>query len=231
MRFTPITELPNVNLALPEYVPAEAIGLHEGRLDLLANLGGFASGVTITSYSGEITEYQPTILGVDSQGTALAGSKAVEKKANLSEEDFEEGGTMRLLHSHPPLTIRVNMAEVTDRVQQRRNKLREPGTWAPLLNQAIGHGLRSAAWDHYVRSPQYGELLTNAVSGAITFSYMHLSSAIINMANYNLSRIFIAYLYRTPPREVCWSLFPGVHPDRALLVSGLSRALKVVKKI
>jgi hypothetical protein len=32
-------------------------------------------------------------------------------------------------------------------------------------------------------------------------------------------------------KDMCWSLLPGIHPDRALLVSGLTHALKIVEKI
>ena len=54
------------NLRLPDYVPAERIGVNVDRLQRCMRLGGLDS-LIVNSYDGERTEYQDEITGVDHQ--------------------------------------------------------------------------------------------------------------------------------------------------------------------
>lgn len=229
MSFIPLSELQGerVNLALPEYVPQEQIGINVDRLDALARLGGFAAGVALTSFAGQTTEVQHTIVGHDGRGNAYAGASAV-RRVHASEEEF--GSSPFLIHGHPPLSIRINTPEVMQRIANANGRLRDPGVWAHELNNAITGSVRRASWNHYVRDVKHPEvaaiLLDQAASPNMTPTGI-TTTFVFN----NVVRGIWGVMGRARPSEVCWSLFPGIHPDRALLVAGLSRALKVVKKV
>lgn len=233
--FTPISELdPSMhNICLPDYAQPERIGVHLGRVSALAWLGGFQSdGVTITSYSGETTKDDVTVVGATFGGTLLAGS-VTETQAPLGESKFDAGAPQGLAHTRPPLSLTINTSEIEYRIGRAGASLREPKVWANMINQSIGSQLRAAAWDHNVRHAQWAEtgvygLCIGAVAaqgrGVGYYLGVPLAAATIRAVTERLAD-------GTDVKDSCWSVLPGVHPDRALMVSGLSCVLPTVKSL
>jgi hypothetical protein len=242
MSLTPVNEIdPMVwNVGLPEYVDDSKIGLNVGRLHRFARMGCFSNDVQISSYDGDVTQYNPMIVGADAQGNAFAGVGKV-KQARLGEGDFAdiEQSMWAGFHSRPPLRLRVNTSEISQRMQQEKSQLRDPAAWSRHLNRALGEGLRGASWQHQVRNMQLGEVGYFAISqifGIIDGDSLPELAGRAVFAN-NFSRLLGELLFsrghtkREVARNMCWSMFPCTHPDRALLLSGVTRALPVVRSL
>ncbi len=232
--FRPITDLdPSFGERMQDYAKPELIGVSTDRLGRLAWLGGFQRDVTLTAYDGKVTENHVTAVGATSEG-ALVGGSVHEVEAPLGRTEFE----MRpfdLVHSRPPLTIGVNISEIEGRIGRTRASMRDPKVWSDMLNASITSQARQAAWDHYVHHPQWGELgswTLGRLFGAAAFgthdAFSYVASVIFGIPE----RAFIAKMfYGRDIKDSCWSLLPGIHIDRALLVSGVSRALPVVRPL
>ena len=219
MDFRPLSELTErdrIFMELPELAPVEQIGINLTRLNKIAGIGGFATSVVLGSY------------------------EVVDKtdKDALAEPSFpfyhEQQSVWGLAHSRPPLTIFVNNTEARRRVEEEAGWLDDPDAWSKHLNHAIGHSLRKAAWEHYVHHPQYGEASTS-LGSILTTAHDGIDPLDIAFSIVVNSPVRAAALWlvegRQEAKDMCWSLSPVVHHDRALLVSGLTRALKIVKKI
>jgi hypothetical protein len=222
------------NVPLPEYLNESRIGLDYNRLHRFARLGGFASDISVNGYSGETSTYAPMIVGADAQGNAFAGAGKV-KQARLGEADLEEEQRkFGFMHRRPPLRLRVNVEEMTQRIQHSRARLRDPAAWANKLNGAIGEGLRQATWDHLVRTKEYGELTMHingsawaAIGGGTPQHYIN-QNIVMGLV---WGKLWGCMMEHRHLRDACWSLTPVVHPDRALLVSGLTRVRPIVKAL
>jgi hypothetical protein len=140
------------------------------------------------------------------------------------------------MHHSPFLDLRVNTSEITQRLQHEKANVRDPAAWAPHLNAAIGDGLRTAAWKHMVREPRFTEAIGPGGFLAVTSL---INTELFSDPNYypyavmtfNALRGTSSLVARVPLREICWSLTPIVHPDRAIAVSALTRMRKLVKAL
>ena len=228
MGFVPVTEaFDRVHLALPDYVPLDQIGIDLHRIDQIANLGGFASGVTIGSYSDpEI----PSICCDDDDAHPVVWTPGQGDLTEISYDDSHPRWSG--VHGHPPLDIRISMSELARRVSPDGSEVSDPAIWSQHIEGVIDVAMRDATWDHLVRRPQWGELLLTSIPGTIGGQFLSVPGTAWNFAWNNVTRLIIGtIIHGQKPTEVCWSLTPGVHPDRALLVSGVTRATRVIRKI
>jgi hypothetical protein len=235
--FIPLSQLEEScwNVRLPEFVDADRIGLHAGRLGVLANIAGYKDHVHVSSADGDTTEYNPMIVGGDSQGNAYGAMGGV-KSARLSNIEGYDDGHRGTLHTSPHLRITLNTAEMTQRLQHTKANVRAPEAWAAQLNDSIGDGLREAAREHMLGHPKYPELLNAAIAGTLLAVQVSPESSIAApgvlatwVLMYNAMKGMSSVIADAPLREVCWSAVPAVHPDRVLAVSALTRMRKLVK--
>lgn len=233
MSFSPIDSVEGVTISLPEYVPTEQIGINMQRLGHLGAIAGF-NEITITSFSGRTSSYEHSVVGHDGHGTAYAGATK-KVQVDLSEQDTGMRADSRsLIHSHPPLAIGINVEEVNQRLADEKAHLRDPRPWAKALNQAVGEGLRQATWRHHVREMQPLEALlylSGDFIGSVAVPEPSLERVGIALGGMNLIKYIFARTDGMPVKEICFSLFPMVHPDRAGIVSIASRGLRLVKAI
>jgi hypothetical protein len=241
MSFVPLSELQGerVNLQLPEYAPTEAIGINLERIDRLAHLGGFALGETsISTFSGGTTTHGLGVTGRNADGTAIAGA-ASTRNAERGRGTFEQDSHLGFCHGRPSLTVQVNQEEIVQRLSNA-SKLRDARAWSAQLDTSIARGLKRASWDHYVGGPHYMEMFI-ASAGIMARAALEFGGGIdsetpahvlMTVAIYNMVKgAGAAIADKADPREVCYSLIPGVHPDRALAVGALAKLLPLAKRV
>jgi len=225
------------DVKLPEYVDPDRIGIHTSRLGVLANLAGYKDHVHVISADGDTTQHNPMIVGNDSQGNAFGAMGGVKpaRLSNVEGLDYDRRGT---IHTSPFLQITVNTKEMTQRLQHKKANVRTPEPWAAQLNDAIGNGLRDAAWEHMIGHPKYPEIINAVWAGMIAgvtapeaSGPLALSSVAMGICMMNSLKGVSSIFANAPAREVCWSVLPIIHPDRALAVTGLTHMCKIVKAL
>ena len=243
-------------LTLPEYAPVDQIGVNIKRLGRLARLGGFNS-LKINGYRGDITSVSPEINDVDESGQATAGMRASVTKAplqksgvekpDLYEEEFYE-------YFWPNGTISVNVAAVDERVAEKRG-LRSGSVWADEINSAVKLGIRDSTSRHLLENPPSyikAKLATEPLLDTFVFYYIYNKfmgvGPDVSFTDYllffgatsgTISSTIYAAMYAAMPsirdrpsvNERRFSLFCGVHFDRAIAVNGLSRALPLARAL
>jgi hypothetical protein len=245
--FTPTAELVDLDhetiawdLALPDYAPSEAIGVHVPRLGRLARLGGFRT-LRISGYSGDTTSVSPEIDSVDDHGVATSTMRASVTKAKRIKLD--ELGPYRNAPQEYRWSdggVSLNITEI-DRIVGEKGGLRKPDIWSSEINSALKLGVRQAAKQNLIENTSLGEkMVTPALLGFFTV----MALAFHDTEREVLTAIGRSYLYyhvgwtsifnRIQGRHIQdrrWSLFEGIHLDRALAVNGISRALPLAKEI
>ena len=144
--------------------------------------------------------------------------------------------------SRTSLTLQINTAELTQRVQDS-GPSRDPANWATHINSALALGLRDATWRHLVGRPLPKAETILTVSAMCGASITHIAAApeimsVVMSAGWaglflpNIYRfIFTKGVLKRPLREAYFSLVPVMHFDRLAMVSGLSRAYRLAGTI
>ena len=240
----PATAFPD--LGIPDYAQPERILFNTRRIGRMAALGGFHGDVLISGYHGETTEYTPGITGQGADGSAFASMIGSVKKAPLA--DVGSAGFDPLGHIQHDLRLRVNTAELTDRLERQHANVRDPHSWARHLDQALGEGLRHAAWAHMARkNPPNFEVAISLIFGGALMS-APLFDALKNSPSWTIGALSLGYagtafvnnlgviqglLQRhndmSALRDGCYSMVPMWHIDRAAAVSVGTRLGKLVK--
>lgn len=133
----------------PEYVPEEQIGVNIGRIERLARLGGIEH-TRISCKIGEITSHEVEIVGVQDDGTAIAGKSGKADKASLSETVVEgrkrdsSFGIGFPEYEWGDAQVKINTVEIANRIMKNDWDLRHPTSWTHHLNKGIAKGLRAA---------------------------------------------------------------------------------------
>lgn len=246
----PLDQHPQLANAVPDYVPG--LGLNQTRLERLALWGCFDPDVQFKVESGESTTYSTTIVG--NLGNMALGGASGTKTPQLSRPDYDiavdgyaPDGLKHAycddVHTTPRLTVRINSTALQERVQAG-GKARDPKLWSRHLSQAIGNGVKEAAWSHLVSKTHIGELLVDGTMTAIFAALMAggiAASKDPSTASYIDTPLMgetILNAWRNlrsdkavSPKQVCWSLIPAVHLDRVGVVAGLAKVLPVVKPL
>ena len=189
--FTPLSELPPeiYSLELPDYVPADKIGVNTQRLGRIAQWACVQPDIHLGMYSGKVTEYTAGVGNVGADGSATFGLHGLQRKEPLSAVEVREKGCSHqqdqrlivankeaktlsiyvyvdrfLSHTNPGVTIRFNMPEMQDRLAKASLPVREPQHWAKLLDKGLTKGICDAAKQHLIYSyASKSELLTNGM--------------------------------------------------------------------
>lgn len=110
-----------LDMELPPHVDQDRLELNVLHLRAIHRAGAITASV-VGSYEGDITQSTPSVVGINADGSAIAGRSAVTKKAQKSKQflgdveyaDSEFGWTV--------LAHRVNRPEAADMVVERTRK-------------------------------------------------------------------------------------------------------------
>src|SRR5665213_1195228 len=177
---TPLAELEGFrsehlacNLNLPDYVPADQIGLDVPRLEKWAQLGGLAR-VQIGAEQSVQSQYQQEATGHDYDGSPTTGTEAVVSKANIVvvSTKNEENKCSSSEYWWANADITINSTELYDRVlamgREGGASAGDPNIWGRLIDKAIRQGIASAAKQQLLDNVSKYSKLVFAVTAAAT---------------------------------------------------------------
>lgn len=232
---------------IPGFAEPERIGVNVALLGKLARLAGLGE-LTIREspdHGSKIDE--PSVVGTDARGNAFAGKAVSTRQAEPQSIHIHYGtdDTIKLAYPdywHPDGTIELNSQAIARAIAQQRdtNTLREPGKWADQLDSQIKSGVRDLAYRALVKDTPLYQKLAFAASLGNAATWVAIRGDIIGGVELYLFGSVLAQLtvaalayYRQGlgPLEGRWSLMPFMHADRAIATDGLTRILRIVKRL
>jgi len=250
----PFNEHPQLRAAVPEYMENE-LALDMRRLNRLTLLGCFDPEVQFDVYSGESSNHDTKIVG--HVGNTALGGATKTTRAPLSKATYDESFDQpefdpsedysTSAHWPVSLTVGVNRTALDDLVSSGKNRnTRDPKNWAGHLSTAIGNSVSTAAWQHLVTRTNIREIIKDAPTAGIATWWqsltLHTSAGTLEgLAQYAAFDLIAVHMFSIlnskrrrediPLKRRCWSVLPAAHIDRAVLVSGLAKALPVVRPL
>lgn len=211
-------------------------------------LGAFSASL-VNCYEGDVTETVPSVVGVNADGSAIAGKAGITKKA-----DRANGNCFDPVRLHGlPLaastlgkaiaTHTLNRPEIASRVADQVSEgANDTKAWASQLDGALRESMRAggrqnllekgSAFIKFISSIGVG-LLADSVQEALTSDYRWSAIDLGIYALYQLEpqiyQVMIKKCYSLHlPRR--WSLFPyGMQPDRYVALNGLTRVPGLIR--
>lgn len=228
-------------LNLPNYAPAENIGVNVGRLDRIARLAGFES-LRIGTYAGDVTSVKPEIDGVGNDGSVTASMSTTVSKAETQKISVEPEGESIEEYTWTNGQVSLNMAEIDNRVGEKGVNLRDPKQWAKEINAAMRQGINNVARNNIIERPTLRSKLRVPAYLVICWASLdvmgldkpdNLPELLAFVAEYQFiaDPIACGVINNNSPKDRKWSAVPGVQLDRLAAIKGLARVHPLVKKI
>lgn len=153
-----ISERARFAVTLPEFVNTDNIGVNLRGLERLANMGGIAH-VRVDTVEGDVSQFVPIIVGVNKDGTAIAGKAGVKTSVPTYTLDLEHLGSLSgwtpkfLPHATDWINTRVtvNTNEVKNRIKDDskwKNGVHSTEAWAYHLNKSVKEGVTDQGIKH-----------------------------------------------------------------------------------
>lgn len=234
------------DIVLPEYVDSEQIGLDLKRIHTLCWLGGLRHLKIEGVNNQSATESTPVVVGINGDGSAVAGRAAVGKAEPFHFDDFESGNSAGSIWARHQLTwvdgqIHLNLEAMSKRIvsksKQSGENLRLPSAWGHLLDQALKEGIANIGINHLifgVNKPALACLMFLIFSNERLYTATSPSELLTSWLINNSSTLLISLVdgsltgsedgYRL-------SAFFGPQLDRALALKVLSQTQPLVKAL
>jgi len=256
-KFIPLPELESsqvrFDLVLPPFVNQNLLGINIMGVEGLLRVGGIGH-LTVKSESGDSSSFVPTIVGVDSQGGALADKIGLQTKVSAYEIKNEDPSSLIPFNSRwVDSTIVINIDEMSQRILhesrgwKRDVGIRSPEVWADYLDKTLRHGINSAGNNYLIGGMDRADWFFAVLTGA--FAVLLAAPSLVNMDLTGLFGYTAAWevlsqgiwdvVERQFRREhdlnsgYRWSLFMTLAPhfDRALILNILSRTTTLVSSL
>ena len=252
---TPLSELDGYSseklawrVALPDYVPADWIGINIPKVEKLAHIAGLGHLRIVSAGDEGSTQYQASVVGGDAQGNAVAGKSSAINKAELLDTDVNRpDGISDALYEYSwgDGTISINSAELTDRIVRGRigdGSLRSGRAWSHQLDRAVRRGIRQTAKDQLISNVPGAKAVILGFATAVGVGF----GAVFDHANwYSYPRSIASFWtgfqasaaieakgnHGLPLSEMRLSLIPSYQVDRLAVVQGLTRASRLIKNL
>lgn len=232
------TENIHFNLALPDYVAQERIGVNLRKISRLMNVVG------IRRFEMEVVDEAnrstPAIEGFDSQGNAFASITAERVPDVTTEKKSVPGSTFWKLDQQTDLKVRLSLINITERVAN----LRSEQSWAEEIDRAVKEALRKEGRKQLIFESVKRDLKFAAITLSARLTILHANTFGLSLQDLDsvggvLSQYIAldigrgiwkttARLFGNHPR---FSFFLGPQFDRVALLQTMSRSRKTVKQI
>lgn len=231
-------------LNLPDYVDQDKIGVNLTGIAKLCRLGGIRQLVVIGNTDEEISHVIPEVVGLNSDGSAIASKKVARVTVPTFEMHKRDSSWRNISISTRAtnLAIDINVDEVALRVSEKPKGVHSIGNWAGELDKGLKHPIRWAGnqnllhnlerFDETVRNGDLGFLCGTTVGfslnppGGYNFESLILVFGLINGA---FKAAELMALRNHPDFRP--SLFPGPQVDRAIALGILSRTKTLIKDL
>jgi hypothetical protein len=131
---------------LPPHVDTDRLQINVTRLNALHKVGAMTAGYVV-SYEGDVTETTPNIVGVNADGSAMAGKSGTTNKADKSQTAYTDIEPIGLIgdapmimsmFSRPVMVHRINRPEAaSDVVDIVRDGKTSDEAWGGGTRQSI----------------------------------------------------------------------------------------------
>jgi hypothetical protein len=243
-------ETPRVamKLNLPDYVNTDKIGVNVRGMHRMMKLGGINS-LSVTGTSGERSSVTPVVVGSDG-GSALGafvGKEVVVATFNTKSRRANPGRYIPAQAEWIDVDLKVNLDEITQRIENRKKRLRDVNAWAHQLNNAISDGIASIGSRHVIGNYDlfqkatsvslYGTTEMFGIAGSVAAHQPIAGNAIGSyflgtlVGNVTTRNIYQKSRDQDDQNGFRWSLVYGPQVDRAVLLHGLAKSTRVVKEL
>lgn len=238
-RYISAAEIPS--LGIPDYAKPERIRFDISRIRTIAALGCAYGDIGFTSYRQQTRDQDMSVGGAANNGTAYGAlSFGMQQRLRLGRAYSEPLPGPRIVHRYG-LTIGVNTSEIARQVSDKKRAY-DPALWARYLDRAVSQALRQAAWENvgwawpHASEAVFDTAMVAATIGAyygldkLDFSLLraYQGALIAGWAGGALCRALSMEDEGRSAGEVCYSLLPYIHPDRALLATLGTWGLRLV---
>ena len=251
-KFVPMSEANTGRLRTTATLPfqlQEEVGLNVKRLHAICQVAGFRHLRIQNDPEGETSQSVPQIIGIDNNGTAIAG-KAKIKKAHTFHVDYSPTSEYKKPWKQARwqnLTISLNTEEMKQRILLSDESVRDPTRWGEEINRALRKAATKEGVRHLVNDlERFEKLLTlfafalvssdeivDALAGniepktvvpRIAFSFALLSAVMTGIDS-------LGYGREKPGGGRRISLFLGPELDRAVALLALTYTQRLAKGI
>lgn len=257
-KFVPIDQIQSerlrVDLQLPPFIPVHQIGVNVGRVRFLCNIAGI-DHLRVESVSQGTSGFIPVIVGMDDQGSAVAGRVGLKTEVRTFSTETDRLGNEIIDAEHPKrwtdAKVSLNTDEVARQIQANPEisaGLRSPEPWADVLNQSIKRCLIDEGTRHLIlglRASEWGAtaffwMYAGVMSSGVVLSPFSLRPHIPAFQEFLLQLMIgsaiwngIDYTFSRskPGHPYRLSLIKGPQLDRALILNTLGRLGRVAKVI
>lgn len=244
----PSTEVKNasgvrITLDLPPFVDQERIGINVRRIQTMMQVGGIRS-LHIYDSDSAVSKVNPNVGGFNLDGSLVAvGAHAIEEVPVFETATEHVLFSQSLMHSGQwaDAKIKINRSEIMDRMGNDKVNLRSTDRWSTELDDAVRQGISRIGSRYLVLgldadnrrmfpSPYlYGTSVTVLGEHNDNTENYITNNLGISLAFNILGRIFH---HQSGSKDgYRWSLFFGPQIDRAIVLKGLTSAVKTVKEV
>jgi len=243
-----------INLPFPSWVDVENIGIDLPKTVRLMNIGGINHLKLAGETNEERTTTMPMGVGLNPDGSRLAGMGIAQEKVKSFSLETEVGKRRHTFRNSEwaAATIHLNLEEVQRKIDEKKGDLRKAETWTPHINEVLRSGIRKAGTEH---------LLTRFTSFQKFFIFLSSNNTFLSASQLSIIDILVRNQPKIPDAEtlifdlsfnfIIWtmlesalrgrdigkgtgyriSLFPGYEIDRAAILQVMSRTNKLVAPI
>jgi hypothetical protein len=265
--FRPLAEieeakLPDIkmDLSLPEWVDKERIGINLRGIYTMCKAGGIEKLRVVTVSGEETSGFVPTVVGMNPDGSAIAGKTGFKKKVDThlpGRSNSEHRSTGIKLHDlytgniygreWIDASVILNRDEIEERILGSSDRsLRSTENWASQINSAIKGGISEAGKNHVFYNVPVSEKTTAimAMVGAILtesgllFEFHprtpQISDILTSMFNFNIlinAVESLATKSKKPDKKYRYGFFLDLQIDKVLALSVMERTLTLAKEL
>lgn len=206
----------------PEYVPTTEAQVDIGRIATVCRIGRLES-VNFKLTDGESDSNSTTVVGINPDGSAVAGSIRSRSVARASSDGFAETDEhMNFPKGASRIKINANHPAMNDR------PLRDIEPWSELVDKGLRQGLSKSVRKQLVKEHRSDRVAELAIAGIVIVPGVFLFNIPIESAVggslFVTTRMFPRGKTKNPERK----LIPGFAFDRYAVAQGLLATRKIV---
>lgn len=232
------TDRVNFNIPFPTWLETDRIGVDLRRTLGLMTLGGIRSlTMTQAKTDEENSVSMPVIVGINTDGSALAGKAKAARKTlyhsglSLQREFFPLHNCM-----WTNLGIRLNTDQIQKEITSASNNLRQPDSWTPYLDRVLRESIRKGGTHHLLKGHTVFRAFFALINNSLYLSALRDPKVILGVY---FGWFAMGLFLELRTKELSSSagcryratIIPGYEIDRAALLQVLSRTMILVKAI
>jgi hypothetical protein len=249
-KFTPMAYAQTERIRTAAILPLEMeeqVGLNLHKLYTLMQIGGIRHlRIENDKVNNNTSRLNVMITGFNSQGGGYGGSASSEMVPPSLEEVETTSGKTPKQARWIDLTVKLNVAEMTQRILHSDDSVKDPGKWAEQIHELLKgtiikvgskHLLSVGKWESLYMAFLYSQSLARSGGVGLFEGYnphsIEPSVALLNLLTTGLIQNFtwsLIYGRERVGRGRRLSLFYGVEADRALVLILAANTGKLAQK-